>query len=517
MLNNKKINSYYNRQASCKVLSGLFNNINLINDEKYNIDELDFVDKLHRTLYVCLYNLANQGLEKIEIADIEAYLDKNNAMAHKLLFEEEDNLEWLNLIKQDKSDVNFEYYYELLKKMSLLRGYIEQGIDVTCLLDKNEIDTTIIKIQEEKFDNMSLQDIMDYFDTKVSQVKSKFTFRDGEHSSQAGKGDLELFKKLKETPPYGLPTEGQILNTITRGFLPSKFWVCSMGTGQGKSRSSIKRAVLASCPQYYDIGLKKWVDNPVKGVHPSLYIGTELLIEEVKNIMWALISGVSQDKIMEGKMTEEEEERVLKGISILENSPIYIESNDNYNILWLKNTIEKFKREKNIELLVLDYVETTSALESEYCQKMRGISPREDLVLLSLSTALKNIANEQKICIIAYTQVNDNGYGQDVARDNRCIKGCKSFPNKADLAYTVFPPTEKEKKLIEPYEAKLKGYKSKLYANAVYTIYKNRGGKYNGVKLWCYVNLGNMEVVELFVTDLRYSLIDIESTKIELI
>jgi len=515
MLTNKKSMKYYNKRAVCNVLSGLFNNARLFNDTRYSLNEDDFIDKLHRTLYVCLYNLVNQGLEQVEIADVEAYLSKNNMVAYKLLFDEPDNLEWLGLIKENTSDINFEYYYMQVKKMSLLRGYIEAGIDVSGLLDKSEIDVTIVKMQEEKLDKMSLQDIMDYFDVKSSEVKSKFTFSDNEYSSVAGKGDLELYKKLKEKPAYGLSTECGMLNTITRGFRPKNYWVCSMGTGQGKSRNSIKRCIVTSCREYYNIGLKKWVKNPIPDDHPSLYIGTELSIEEIKCIMWAIVSGVSQDRIMENKTTDEEEERILKAISILEESPIYIESNDDYSILWLKNTIEKYKREQNIELVTLDYIETTTALESEYAQKTRGIKPREDLVLLGLSKSLKSIANAQNICIIAYTQVNDNAY-VDMARNNRAISGCKALPNKADIAYTVFQPTDKEKKLIEPYENKLKGYKSKLHANAVYTIYKNRGGKYNAIKLWTYVNLGNMEVVELFTTDMNYNLINIESTTIEI-
>ena len=516
MLNNKKSAKYYNKRAVCNVLSGLFNNTRLFNDTRYNLNEDDFIDKLHRTLYVCLYNLVNQGLEQVEIADVEAYLSKNNMVAYKLIFDEPDNLEWLGLIKENTSDINFEYYYMQVKKMSLLRGYIEAGVDVSGLLDKSEIDVTVVKTQEEKLDKMSLQDIMDYFDVKTGEVKSKFTFSDNEYSSVAGKGDLELYMSLKDKPPFGINTESKYLNTISRGFLPYKLWIASMSTGVGKSRSSIKRCVLASAPEFYDIGLRKWVKNPSNGRHPSLYIGTELTIEEIKQIMWACISGVSQDRIIEGKTTEEEEERILKGIKVLENTPIYIEANDNYDVLWIKNTLAKYKREKNIELVTLDYIETTSALVSEYCQATRGITPREDMVLLNLSTQLKNMANDLALCIIAYTQTNDLSNGVDQARDARCIKGSKSIPNKADIAYSIFKPTEKEKKLIEPYEQKLKGYKSKLKANYVYTIYKNRSGRYNGVKIWCYVNLGNMECVDLFVTDLSYELIDIEETVIEL-
>ena len=51
--------------------------------------------------------------------------------------------------------------------------------------------------------------------------------------------------------------------------------------------------------------------------------------------------------------------------------------------------------------------------------------------------------------------------------------------------------------------------------NLVYSLYKNRGGKWNKIKIWLYIDYSTMRVHDLFVTDYEYKLIkDIEKTYI---
>lgn len=48
--------------------------------------------------------------------------------------------------------------------------------------------------------------------------------------------------------------------------------------------------------------------------------------------------------------------------------------------------------------------------------------------------------------------------------------------------------------------------------NMVTHVYKNRRGKHKGVKIWSYVNLGNLRVEDLFMTDSNYNLIPVQKT-----
>ncbi len=515
MLNNKKSSKYYNKRAVCNVLSGLFNNVKLFNDTRYNLNEEDFVNKLHRTLYVCLYNLANQGLEQIGIADIEAYLSKNNMVAYKLLIEEPDNLEWLGLIKENTSDTNFDYYYTQVKKMSLLRGYIDAGIDVTGLLDKNEIDVTLVKMQEEKLDRMSLQDIMKYFDAKMLGVKEKFATRSSSDSRKAGENSKAILEDMLKSPSFGLTTESEYLNTISYGFCKKKYWVESRNSGTGKSRNSILRIINACCREVYNEKTAKWeiINN-----HPvsAIYINTELDLEkEVELMFWAFIAKVREDKIRRNVLTEAEKNRILKAIDILNEANIYLETQSDYDTLFIKNTIEKYKaQDDNIALVIIDYIELNSGLIAEWYEKGKGIM-REDLVLLELSKVLKDYANQYEITIIGYTQVTlSNQQGEEIY-DQRLIKGSKAIINKADIGIVSLKPSNKQLELLkDAIDRKKRNLNINKEPNLIMNLYKNRGGAITNVKIWIYQDLGLGNITEFFCTDENYNILSIEKTKI---
>ena len=71
---------------------------------------------------------------------------------------------------------------------------------------------------------------------------------------------------------------------------------------------------------------------------------------------------------------------------------------------------------------------------------------------------------------------------------------------------------EKELKKVEPI---LRELINKPQPNLVYSLYKNRGGKWNKIKIWLYIDYSTMRVHDLFVTDYDYKLIkDIEKTYI---
>ena len=170
---------------------------------------------------------------------------------------------------------------------------------------------------------------------------------------------------------------------------------------------AIKRLLQVSAPYLWDFQKQSFVRNPHKPI-ASLYIGTEMeLYEELEPMMWAFVSGVDEDKIHANTMTRDERVRVERAIKILQDTPLYLEDEENYDISFLSHTIEHYKTEYNIGLVVIDYLELTSALTSEFTQTTRGMGVREDQVLLNLSTNIKNMAKRYDIAMVGFTQTTD--------------------------------------------------------------------------------------------------------------
>ena len=85
----------------------------------------------------------------------------------------------------------------------------------------------------------------------------------------------------------------------------------------------------------------------------------------------------------------------------------------------------------------------------------------------------------------------------------------KAIIDKADSAMIVSRPTKQEFKKIDYI---LRGMVSigKPQPNICISVYKNRGGKYNNVKIWLYIDYDTMRVSDLFITDYDCNLLPIE-------
>ncbi len=506
------IKKYYDKRAAMQLLGSLMRKPQLINARKYRLSDLDFISPRHKSLYIAIHNLALQGAERIGLGDIETYLHNTRPIDYVQLFEKDfDGIEWISGLIEDANLSNFEYYYNTVIKMSILRSKIEAGVDVGEILDKNEMDTNIITKQLENLDNMSIKGLLDYFDRKNLESKKRFVVEENESDRKCGDNARELRNEMKKEPSFGLPTESTFFNTVTRGWRRKCFYLETRDSGMGKTRVAIKRLLKVTAPKLWDFKLNKFVDNGSVLGNSALYIGTEMdTYEELEPMMWAFVSGVDEEKIRLNNLTDEEDRRVNEAIEILEKTKLFLVDEEDYDVTYLWYKIEQYVNEYNICAVALDYIELNSALVSEYVQETRGMGAREDQVLLNLSKNIKNISKKLDVAFFGFTQTTDEAR-RDGIRDQRAVKGSRSLPNKADVGLVTFEPTKKELDMIEPLLNK-KGLVKSKYPNVCYSFYKNRGCTTKNIKIWGYQNLGTMEFEDLFCTDHNYRPINIKKT-----
>ena len=505
------IEKYYDSRSACQVLGCLMLEPQRLSSREMQVAEFDFVSPIHKTLFISIYNLSLQGLKTISLGDVETYLANNNPVGHKKMFEEWNGAEWITSILEDANVYNYDYYYWIVRKFSFLRIKMQNGQDVSALLDMTELDCEALRIQRENFDLLTIDDIIRYFDSVNLSAKRPFVTRAEEARRKAGDNAFELLKQLALAPSFGFATESAYLNTIMRGLRRGTFMLETRDSGQGKTRVAIKRLLLTSAPYLWDFKKRTFVRNPHTPV-ASLYIGTEMdLYTELEPMMWAFLSGVDEDKIHANTLTPDERQRVERAIKILQDTPLYLEDEENYDISFLSHTIEHYKTEYNIGVVAIDYLELTSALTTEFTHTTRGMGVREDQVLLNLSTNVKNMAKRFDIAMIGFTQTTDLARAEGV-RDQRAVKGARSLPNKCDLGMTSFAPTKQEIELLEPLIEKCGLNNGRCVPNIGYNIYKNRGGKFKNIKIWGYQDLGTMEYVDLFCTDESYAPINVDKT-----
>lgn len=228
------IKKYYDSRSACQVLGSLMINPKLVKSLDYPLDKVDFIGGKHQTLFTAIFNLAHQGIETINLSDIETHLHNTNPIGYSKMFEKFTGEEWITSLLEDANVNNFSHYYNILRKYSLLRSYMNEGVDVSKILDLNELDPDINQQQLEQFDKLSIEDIIKFFDRQNLNSKQRFTVRDNNKSRKSGEGADELYEAFKETPSYGLSYESEYLNTITYGITGNRFMVDTRDSGCGK-------------------------------------------------------------------------------------------------------------------------------------------------------------------------------------------------------------------------------------------------------------------------------------------
>lgn len=501
------VSKYYDVASVMQVVGCIFNNPSLLDlEDKYTITDLDFADEFHKTVFGAIYKLHDLGAKEITLNSMEDFFSSRPKWQG--IYKAGNGEKWLITAAENANFLTFDYYYNRLKKMSLLRGYESYGVDVSFLYDADNIlDTNKKQIQEEWLDNATLVDIVNEVDKKIDDIRLNYVDDGFEEAEQAGEGILELIEKFKETPEVGVPLYGPLINTVTRGARLKKFYLRSAATGVGKSRSMIADACNIACNKIYDETFG-WISNGTS--EPTLFIATEQDLSEVQTMMLAFLSNVNEDHILYGRYDGDEEDRVREAAAILKKSPLYVETIADFSLQDIENKIKKNIRDHEVRYVFFDYIHTSMKILEEITRRSGGVKLREDNILFMLSNKLKDLCNIYGIFIMSATQLNGDFKDSD-SPDQTLLRGAKAIADKIDYGSILLNVTQKDIDSL-----------GKVLNNDIFvkptiklSVYKNRRGRYKGIYLWCKADLGTCRIEPMFATSYNYELLPMEDIKIE--
>ena len=474
--------------------------------DKYTVTEDDFTDDFHKIIFGSIYKLHELGAEKITLNSIADYL--SSRPKSEAIFIKQKGEEWLLKAEENANPASFDYYYNRLKKMTLLRELDKHGINVTDIYDPdNIIDLKLRQQQEDKLDNTSLEGLAQEIQDKLDAIKAEYVDGSWGQAYQAGEGVQELIEELEQNPEVGVPLYGSLINTVTRGARLKKFYLRSAPTGIGKSRSLIADTCYIGCNRIYDDTFG-WIRNGT--AEPVLYITTELELSEAQTMMLAFLSNVNEEHILNGKYEGDERDRVIEAAKILKDSPIYIEVLPDFSLQDVENKIKKNIRDHDVSYICFDYIHTSLRILEEISKRSAGVKLREDTILFMLSIRLKDLCNKYGVFIISATQLNAD-YQTSETPDQNLLRGSKAISDKIDVGMIMLTTTVEDLENLEPILTNT-GFKK---PNLKISIYKNRRGRYKGIYLWCNADLGTCRINPIFATSWSYELIQIHNYKIE--
>lgn len=486
------------KRSIYSVIGNLCINPQQLRSPDIDLNDRDFPQEFHKIIFSAINNLVYSSSETTTITeiDIDNYLAPYSSLYKK--WEKNNGLEYVRHCIENTNTKTFRSSYDRLKKFSLLRMYIEKGIDISDLYDYKNIDLKVIQEGVKAIDKMSVQDIIEHYTLKMMQIRDEWQVGREGVSFRAGDDLGSLLDKLQEQPEFGYPFRNSFYNTVFRGMRGKKLMLRSAGTGGGKSRQSIMDICNASCDMIYEYN-QGWVHNGV--AEPTLFISTELEKEELQTTMLAFVTGIDEDVIKDGFYDRKTRERLEMGIEVLKRAPLYAEYIDDFSIADIEMLIEKHIIENGVKLIAFDYIQMTPKL-SRTMQQAFGSNLREDQILVQFSGALKILANKYNVYITTSTQLNRSSKDKE-NRDTSSLRGGSATADKVDMGIISFKVRDQDRKELK-HILEAGFFKT---PNFSHWVYKNRGGRDN-IIIWTHMNLGTLREEVLFVTDLDFILQD---------
>jgi len=481
-----------------QVLGGIIKNPNILTEtEKYNLNISDFNSTFEKLLFRAISGLYEQGARSINIIDIENSLNAD-AVAKKI-FESNNGIEYLQDIEDFVDKDNFDYYYNKLKKINLLRDLQHQGINISQFYCEDLTNEKAFEINS-KFETLTIQDIVDEIKRKVLNLETSYIKNDVTETRSAYDGIDELVAHISDGySGIGMPIQGIIYNEIISGARKGAFYIRSGGSGVSKTRQAVGDACYLAYPIRYNQETCKW--EQVGNNEKVLFIATEQDFSEIQKMILAYLTGINEDRFKYGHFNERETEIIKNALWIMAEYKDYFQivRMPNPTIALVKNIIRENCLINKVEYVFYDYIFIGPSLLSEF----KGFNLRNDEVLLMFATALKDLAVEQNICVMTSTQLNARGDDNQNIKNEGALAGGRATINKADVGAIMSRPTKEEKEVLKPIFANFQNE-----PNIVTDIYKIRSGAYNQVRIWSYVDLGTLRKEDMFLTNSQLEIVD---------
>lgn len=195
-------------------------------------------------------------------------------------------------------------------------------------------------------------------------------------------------QRIENPGTIGIKTGIESLDIATGGLGVGKSWIIAGRPSHAKSGTA--------CNITLDVAKRN------SGV---LVFSFEMSKQDLSERFLALETGIPISDIHLGLLDQKRINIVENSIKEIKNYPIYIDTNYTGNVGYMMNTVRRYKKQKDIRLVVIDYLQ----LMVERDSNMR-------MELGKVSRSLKLIAEELGITTIACSQLSRNCENRDDKR-----------------------------------------------------------------------------------------------------
>ena len=318
----------------------------------------DFYREDNKYIYEAILSLYNRA-EPIDIITVKSELISMGK------FEVVGGFEYLGILPDKVPLVaNAGRYIKIVEEKALLRQLIKASNELIELGYAQNEDVDLIMDQAEK----------KIFDIMQGKNQKGFTaIKDVLIESFA---EIEKLYNQKE-PITGVPTGFADLDYKTAGLHNSDLVLVAARPAMGKSAFALNIASNAAINAIFNLEMSK---------------------SQLVNRMLCSEAMVDSNKIRTGKIEEDDWVKLATALGPLSEAPIYIDDTPGITIQEIRAKCRKLKLEKNIGLVVIDYLQLIQGSGKRNASREQEIS--------EISRSLKILAKELDIPVIALSQLS---------------------------------------------------------------------------------------------------------------
>ena len=323
----------------------------------------DFYREDNKVIFEAILNLYNRA-DPIDIITLKAELVSLGK------FEQIGGIEYLAVLPEKvPTTANVEKYIRIVEEKSMMRTLIRTA---------NEL----ITLGYDGTDDV--EDIMDIAEKKIFNIMQK---RNQKGYSSMKDILVDTFTQLEELYNRkqhitGVPTGFSDLDYKTAGLHNSDLILVAARPAMGKSAFALNIATNAA----------------LRGNVPVAIFSLEMSKEQMANRILCSEAMVDSNKVRTGRVEDEDWAKLAMASGELSEAGIFIDDTPGISVMEIRAKCRKLKLEKNIGLVVIDYLQLVQGSSKKVGSREQEIS--------EISRSLKILAKEINVPVIALSQLS---------------------------------------------------------------------------------------------------------------
>ena len=322
----------------------------------------DFYKSAHQIIFEAVTELFNRG-EPIDLVTLADHIKSKNQL------ENIGGAVYLaKLVDTAPVPSNAKNYATIIRDKASLRRLITAASEIT---------TTCFEY------STNVEDAIDYAEKTIFEIaenKSKQSIYPISKIIESNIDTLEA-RRGNKAIQSGVPTGYRKLDSLTSGFQKSDLIILAARPGMGKTALALNLARNAA----------------VDGDCPTALFSLEMSKEQLSMRLLCAEARLDSARLRDGFFSDEEWLKLVNAADTLSNAPIYIDDSPELSPIEIKTKARRLKREREIGMIIIDYLQL---------MKPRNSKERRELEISEMSRALKGLAKELDIPIIALSQLN---------------------------------------------------------------------------------------------------------------